>query len=71
MPILSVGKLTDDDNDVLIQKEVGKSHTYLRERSYRWKTRYGVYWIIVELDENILEPTKQFNDPDFHGHGAP
>ena len=71
VPILSIGKLTDDDNDVLLQKRGGKIIHLPTGETMAVEKRYGVYWIILEMDEHVLQPKDLLEDQDFHGPGAP
>lgn len=65
-PIISPGGVAGADNTVTLTKTYGIiKDDETGETDYMIR-RYGVYWILPTLDDNMLQP-----QPDFHQAGKP
>ena len=56
VPILSIGKLTDDGNDVLFQKRGGKIIHIASGEIIHFKRMHGVYFITFNINSALLKP---------------
>ena len=70
VPILSIGKLTDNDNDVLFQKRGGKIIHVPSGEEIHFKRMHGVYFIIFNVNRALLKPPL-VPKPDFTRPGTP
>ena len=57
IPILSIGLMTDNDNDVLFQKKGGKIIQLPTGEEIAFIRMHGVYFVELKFDMDILEPT--------------
>ena len=56
VPILSIGLMTEEDNDVLFQKRGGKIIHLPTGQEIEFEKKHGVYWIKFDVDMDILDP---------------
>ena len=72
LPILSIGLMTDDDNDVLFQKRGGKSIHNPTGEIIEFTRMHGVYFIEPKFDHDLLTPptTKPDHVPQDFGVGV-
>lgn len=68
-PILSIGKLTDDDNDVLFQTRGGNIIHVSSGEEIAFVRRHGVYFIKLNIDWRILQPEEPETAAQDSGNG--
>ena len=77
VPILSIGLMAEDENDVTFfaksRNRGGKIHHLPTGEEIMFDKKYGVYWILFDVDEDILQPdtVNTNSNMDFHRHGDP